>query len=390
MAVKQLKDGRWIVYGRKGFFPDNPDRRREYFGRGLEAERRARARNEELSSKKNKKPLPQGPTFAALSKMYVASKNFRPKSKRELNYRLSIILDQIGHRFAIRLDHATMDQYVAHRRAQTAKRKETPVKDSTIRREITDIKAILNLAIKRRPALIEFNPVANYQAPAADDETILPPSPAEAARIYAAAADHLKRAITLAWYLGLRPGAVELLTLNWATSVQAPLLPDPWDNRDTRNKKYEHIDNLIQTDQIRTATLGVIRVKSAHKGGPQLRDVHIHPGLFKELRSWHQKDKGKGPVIHYHGRAIKKIQKSWAGALKRAGITRRLRPYDLRHAFATMTLESGSDIGAVAAVMGSSPVTIRRHYQHENKEATRKTVELVPTLIFEKEEKPKA
>jgi integrase len=380
MAVKQLKDGRWIVYGRPGFFPD-PKRRREYFGRGIEAEKRARIRNDELSSSKKSKPLPPvGHTLSALAKLYRDSKNFRPKSKRELGYRLTIILEQLGHRIATRIDHAALDQYVAHRRAQKAKRKKTTIKDSTIRREITDIKAILNWANKRQPPLINFNPIANYQAPAPDDEVILPPSPSEAERIYVAAAPHLKRAITLSWYLGLRPGAVELLSLNWATSVQAPLLPDPWEKKAIREKKYKHIDELIANVQIASAALGVIRIRSAHKGGPQLRDVHIHPGLFIELRTWHQADMGKGPLIHYHGRAITKIQKSWAGALKRAKIDRRLRPYDLRHAFATMALESGADIGAVAGIMGSSPETIRRHYQHVSTEATRKTVELIPSF----------
>ena len=97
-----------------------------------------------------------------------------------------------------------------------------------------------------------------------------------------------------------------------------------------------------------------------------------------DLRRWHQADKGQGPLIHYHGRAITKIQKSWAGALKRAKINRRLRPYDLRHAFATMPLESGADIGALAEIMGSNPETIRRHYQHVSKAAKWKTVNLIP------------
>lgn len=380
MAIQQLKDGRWVVRGRRGFWPDDPERTAEYFGRGAEAEAAARAKNDELGQRTAPAP-PAGPTFSDIAKAYLITKNFSEKSKRELKYRLSrIILPNIGHLNALRINDATLDRYVAKRRSQKARRKKTIIKDSTIRRELTDIKAILNWSVKRRPPLIAFNPVANYHAPAADDETILPPTHDEAARIHAAAAEHLKRAITLSWYLGLRPGAVELLSLNWETSVQAPLLPNPWDNKKTSDEKYAHIDKLVAADQLQAAALGVIRIKSAHKGGPALRDIHIHPGLFKHLAKWHRQDKGTGPLIHYHGHAITKIQKSWKGALIRAKITRRLRPYDLRHAFATMTLESGADIGAVAGIMGSSPETIRRHYQHVSRAITRATVEMIPEL----------
>jgi len=37
MAVKELKDGRWIVYYR---VPGKKSKKREYFGRGLEGQRK--------------------------------------------------------------------------------------------------------------------------------------------------------------------------------------------------------------------------------------------------------------------------------------------------------------------------------------------------------------
>ena len=49
---------------------------------------------------------------------------------------------------------------------------------------------------------------------------------------------------------------------------------------------------------------------------------------------------------------------------KKAGITRRLRMYDPRHFFVTTAIEGGSDYKTLSEIVGSSPETLRRHYQH--------------------------
>jgi integrase len=355
MSAHQLKDGRWYVKGRPGFFPEAPERTREYFGRGIQAEKAAHKRNAEcLGAKAAPVPLPSGPTFAALAAEYFKHRDFNPKSRRELQIKLErIILPQLGHRSAIHLTEADLDRYVAHRRKQKTRRG-TRIKDGTIRREITMVKAILNWSAGRKPPLIKFNPVTGFIPPAADDDVILPPTAEEAEAIYQAASDHLRRCIILSWFLGLRPGAVELLSLT-------------------------HQDVSLE--------VGIIRIRSAAKGGPRFRDVPIHSGLRAHLERWQKEDKARqhrdraaGPLVHYHGKAIGKIQTSWEGALLRAGIKRRIRPYDLRHHFITRALESGADIGALAEIVGSRPETLRRHYQHVSSELTRRTVELIPEL----------
>lgn len=59
------------------------------------------------------------------------------------------------------------------------------------------------------------------------------------------------------------------------------------------------------------------------------------------------------------------MRNSWRNALRNAGITRKIRPYDLRHAFATMLIASGTDVGTVAALMGhTTPTMVLTHYQH--------------------------
>ena len=59
------------------------------------------------------------------------------------------------------------------------------------------------------------------------------------------------------------------------------------------------------------------------------------------LRKRYKADGETGPIIHCHGNPVKQIQTARESALARAGIKRRLRPYDMRHYFITKALEDG-------------------------------------------------
>jgi len=349
MAYTQLKDGRWICYYRmKG--EDGKSRvKKEYFGRGAEAQAAAKARDDELGLKKRRpRNVTLGPSVGALAQSYYDNKNFNANSKKQLFIRLdSTIMPVIGRIPAIRLSDQDLDNYVK-------KRRQDSVKDSTIRRELTDIKAILNWSVSRHPPLIPFNNIRNYKKPPSDDAIILPPTQEETDAILKAAGPHLKRVIWLSYYLGLRPGAVELLSLTWKQIN--------WEAK-------------------------IILIVSAHKGGPERRQVPLHDDFIKKLKQWYRKDKKKGYIIHYHGKPIKKIQTSWKGALERAGITRRIRPYDMRHYFISRALEEGADMKALSEIVGSRPETIMRHYQHVSTEMRRKTVAMIPKLKDPEEEK---
>ena len=211
MAIRQRKDGRWVVYYRKRD-PETGKAKQvdEYFGRGAEGKAAAEKRNSELGLQKRRPPKSRtGIPFSEIAKSYTINKNFSDNSRKHLVIRLTAnVLPYFGSRIATDLTHKDMDGYVQ-------KRRKAGVKDSTIAREMTDIKAILNWATKRQPPLIPFNPVHAYQKPKSDDEIIQPPTMAETEAIIEHASPHLVRAILLSYYLGLRPGAVELLCLTW-------------------------------------------------------------------------------------------------------------------------------------------------------------------------------
>ena len=106
----------------------------------------------------------------------------------------------------------------------------------------------------------------------------------------------------------------------------------------------------------------------------------IHDDFIETLRGWYKEDQGKGYIVHVKGKPVRSIKKGWKGALKRAGIQRRLRPYDLRHCFITKALEEGGDLKALSEVVGSKPATIIKHYQHVTTDLHRKTVAKIPSL----------
>jgi len=366
MAVHQLKDGRWIVRYTKGTLPDDPERTREYFGRGAAAEAAARKRNEELGfGRRRTKKKPTGPFFSELAVSYMQDDRFNANSRKLLGYRLSAnILPFFGPLVATGITNEDMKRYVAMRRQATrtvidrstvkttkkwrskheGKRIQVPIKDATIHRELTDVKAILNWAAGQDPPLISYNPVRDFKKPRPERVDIRPPSMAETRAILKNAEPHLVRFIKLSYYLGVRPGAVELLGLTW-DAVN-------WDT-------------------------GTIEVISAEKGGMIRRHVPIHDGFKTELKTWWKADNKTGPIIHYRKKPVGSIKTAWENTLIRAGIKRRLRPYDLRHNFITAALEEGADIGAVASIVGSSPETLRRHYQHVTNRLRRQTVALI-------------
>ncbi|MCF8070043.1 MAG: tetratricopeptide repeat protein [Desulfobacterales bacterium] len=193
MAGRLRKDGRWEVYYRD---PKTGRRRSEYFGRGTEGRTAAYNRNDELGLGRGRRSKRQQVvSFGELAKTYLQSKHFSEKSRRELKGGMEAhILPVFGNRPAMAITDQDLDNYIRTRRSQKNrnykdKKKAPTVKASTVNREITDIKGILNFAVKRKPPLIPWNPVRDYQKPADDYDVILPPSAEKTEKILALSID---------------------------------------------------------------------------------------------------------------------------------------------------------------------------------------------------------
>ncbi|BBO76924.1 hypothetical protein DSCW_43410 [Desulfosarcina widdelii] len=354
MAVVQKTDGRWCVVhyveGRQ---------RWKYFGRGAEAEKKARDYDASLKNSGEvrcyrKRSKTFGPTLTELVDAYLKAKiaTISPVSILNMTCKFeSVILPQIGHLKAMKLTPSILDEYIVTRSSD--------VKMTTIHRELSDLQAVLNWSVKRR--LLIRNPVQGYEKPKRDDEVIRPPSQSEIRAILSKAPDHLKRALTICYFTGLRPGNSELFSLTWG-------------------------DVDLDAD--------FIHILSAKKGGIRHRSIPLHPSFKRSLEKWNDQDspkskdpekkkepdKGK-PLVHYRGKSIKSIKTTWKTVKRKAGITRRLRPYDFRHAFATAMLSAGGDLKSTSEMLGHTRSdTTTRIYQHTNEVMHRQNIDRLPDI----------
>jgi len=373
MSVHTRKDGQVFVK----YYITLPDgkrkEKRDYFGTGLDAEKKAHDRNDELKAAgqiSDYQRQPQAaalPFFEDLTAEYLKSKaNDLPKTSiQNMWYKLkSIILPELGHLAVNQITPHRLDLYVRKRLKTPViklmgnkNKKRVPVKNedntaktiskTTVHRELSDIIAILNWSVRRK--YITKNPVAGYKKPKRDDAIIRPPSSEEIKAILTHAKPHLKRALLINYYTGLRPGNAELHHLQW----------------------YD-IDWQGNT----------ILVRSALKGGPVKRSVALHPALLKFLKEWNQEDENNTHpyIIYWKGKPVNTLKTSFATAKRNARIKRRIRPYDFRHAAITQMILNG-DLKAASEIAGHSSVQMTiKQYEHITSEIKRQTVEAIEEI----------
>jgi len=375
MSIHQKPDGRYfVVYYVEGI--GKRVQKRKFFGRGLKAQLAAEKFDEIKRDRprqyKRRKPVARpAPTFRELALEYLDAKaaTCEASTLRNMAWKFKgVIFPAIGHLPTSRITPHRITQYI-NKRLETPltvnigtrkKPEKKVVKDSagrvryvkrtTVHRELCDIQAVLNWAAAPEQQYIIRNPIVGITKPKRDDSIIMPPSATEIEKLIAVSPERLKRALTISYYTGLRPGRSELLGLT-----------------------FDDID----------FDAGVILIRSAKKMGPRSRLVPLHDDFKHVLKDWKEKSKSTY-IITYRGKPIKSIKKAFTTAKRKAGITRRLRPYDMRHAFATRTLDAGGDMKAASQILGHSrPDTTMRIYQHTSGALHRDTVNRLPKLKIE-------
>lgn len=283
-------------------------------------------------------------TFAGIAAKYLAASPMTPDSRKVTFYAFRAhVLPLIGAKPAGELSKADMREIERRHLEKGAKRQ-------TVSRTIAMTKAALNWAVEAE--LIPSNPVARYVCKRGKDEVPAPPTLAEVQAIIDQSQPYLVRAVLVAWFLGVRVGPSELFRLAW-----------------------KDVDWRC----------GLIRVWSAKKNpGAPYRDVALSPDAYALLEGWQTEDAGMEQppawIVHKRGAQVLSINKAWWKACAKAGITRRLRPYDLRHAFATHALAAGADLKAVSQVMGHADARmILRTYQHVQEAQVRDAVARIPS-----------
>ena len=278
---------------------------------------------------------------------YLASRRWSEQSLKQTMYHTKTLYLFLGEIPAKKLNKGDIFQY-------SQKEVERGVKKSTISRRLTILKAALNFAVDI--GKLELNPIEKVHQDRGIQKTFVPPSAMELTRMLEVAPRHIRRTIMLGYYTGVRIGPSECFAIPWAS---------------------------CDLDR------GSLRVLGAAKNRDMpYRDIPIAPTLLREMLCWKDWDQEKYgdidqlQIVNYHGRALKTIARSWRTTLARAGIKRSLRPYDLRHAFATDCLDAGADIKAVSQVMGHAGIgTVLRSYQYVRDEQKRKSVNSLPALV---------
>ena len=147
---------------------------------------------------------------------------------------------------------------------------------------------------------------------------------------------HIARVLLIGVYSGTRPGAI--LALRWTPSPTAG-----WIDLATRTLHRAGSDE-----------------RETRKRKPPVR---IHNRLFPHLQRWHALDTAHGitHVVHYEGRPVRKLRRSWA----RVGGGQD-GPHITRHTAATWLMQAGVELYEAAGYLGMSPETLWETYGHHH------------------------
>lgn len=298
--------------------------------------------------------------------LYLNEKRFSPKDTEKFLSAMTSIFEHIGHiplseinandiervQKLMRLERSRRHKEITktnnNAKAHKKSKDEIPfISEATVHNRMSKLRTVIRWAAAK--GMLDVIPAMKIGAPTY--KKFRPPTPEEAEAIYAAAAEHVRRAILLGGTEGLRVGESELFALRW-------------------DKVFlnEDDDSYLLIDT------------SRKKKSQPMRAVPIQKDLVPLMRQWRAVDKAHGIayVISYKGHPIQSIKTAWKAALRRAGITDYFRPYDLRHAFATNLIAAGWDYGTVADLMGNSVQIVAKHYQYVSTPQKRRAVSALP------------
>ena len=322
MSVHITKDGRWFA---KYYLPGSKVAKREYFGRGHEAEMDARQwDHERQEARRNGFTMPRDGgatgkvfTFAALAQAYISGRPLSEKHGRCLAATLNThVLPLFGNTPVKQLtmkDLANLDERLRELGRTLATRNRTR----------TYCKVICNWGVKND--LIESNPFAKFSPDLKHENRAPdPPTDEELRKIWAAAPDHLQWLIFCMVHLGLRPGPSELFSV-----------------------RMSDVD-------LASGGVWVTRRKTHSPRAMQPARQEFLQAASELI----QREPDRQYLIEFKGKPVGSMKTTWKKTLKRAGIVRRLRLYDLRHLYATSLLRAGADLKAVSELMGHSSTRV--------------------------------
>ena len=346
MSVHQRDDGRCIVV----FKGADGKRKERSFGRGPDAEASAKAFDEAMRSRDIAPVVqqPLGPVLRQAVDSYLDHLRAQGKSQSHISnvqyMATSLLYKHFGP--SMPLDLITYSDgivpFINHMRCVPSNRTGALRSQASINRYCCFLRTIFNFAVVN--GLMAHNPMTQWH------KTKEPPRQfqitlEDVSKIMEHADDHVRWAIEVCFNLGVRSGDSELLSLRWSD--------------------VDFIKKQVRVFGRKTKTYRIIPVKDAFLE------------RLKKMRSISRTEF----IIEYRGKPVRRIQKAFRMACRRAGIEHSVRMYDLRHMFATYMLSNGADLAAVSKLLGHSSVTMTAnvYYQYLEGEKER-AVALLPEL----------
>ena len=346
MSVHQRDDGRWIVV----FKCVDGKRKERSFGRGPEAEISAKAFDASMKSRAIAPVVqqPLGPVLRQAVDAYLDHLRAQGKSQSHISnvqyMATSLLYKHFGPLMPLDLINYAdgIVPFINNMRTVPSKRTGAVRSQASVNRYCCFLRTIFNFAVAN--GLMAQNPMTQWR------KTKEPPrqfqiSLEDVSKIMEHADAHVRWAIEVCFNLGVRSGDSELLSLRWSD--------------------VDFIKKQVRVFGRKTQSHRIIPIKDA---------------FLERLREMRAISRTEF-LIEFRGKPVRRIQKAFRMACRRAGIEHSVRMYDLRHMFATFMLSNGADLAAVSKLLGHSSVTMTAnvYYQYLEGEKER-AVTLLPDL----------
>ncbi len=241
-------------------------------------------------------------------------------------------------------------------------RKSKPPRLRTAQLAVAALSKVLRSAVRDRTLGLVANPCHGVEVGKVEPRSVQPMTAEERERFRAAiAGDPNELLFLLLMGTGLRPG--EALALGWQhvdLAVGAVRVERTVDDEGVfQGTKTEKARRLVPLPA------NVVRALVELKRGPSVGLLVFH-------------DRKGGPLDQKN-----LLRRHFRPALARAGITRSLRVYDLRHGYATAALEAGADVRTTADLLGHSSTRLTLDtYTHVTDERKRDAADRIGARLF--------
>jgi integrase len=103
--------------------------------------------------------------------------------------------------------------------------------------------------------------------------------------------------------------------------------------------------------------------------------VKLAPRLLAHLRRWQRLALSKKSVVEWNGAPVESVRKSFAAAVRAAGLEGKVTPHILRHTCATWLMQSGVDLWDAAGFLGMTVKQLEETYGHHHLDYQREAAE---------------